>query len=80
MRQSMALRPYLSWWRVVLSETLPHFFRAGLRLNTFYGEEFMGRRARLAKPFRPLGTSLKWGSVLRLHDLWSCGAWDIALI
>jgi hypothetical protein len=26
----------------------------------------------LAKPFRPLGTSLKLRSVLRLHDLGSC--------
>ena len=31
-----------------------------------------GKGSLLAKPFRPLGTSLKWRSVLRLCDLWSC--------
>ena len=30
-------------------------------------------RSLLAKPYRPLGTPLKWRSVLRLHELWSRG-------
>jgi hypothetical protein len=42
-RQSMVLRHLLSWWRVVLSETIPHFLRAGLRLNTFCREECLER-------------------------------------
>ena len=37
--QSVVLRHLLSWWRVVLGEILPHFLRAGQRLNTFYREE-----------------------------------------
>jgi hypothetical protein len=27
-RQSMVLRHLLSWWRVVMSKTVPHFLRA----------------------------------------------------
>ena len=29
-----------------MSETMPHFLRAGLRLNTFCREECLGRRAK----------------------------------
>jgi hypothetical protein len=53
----------------MMSKTVPDFLRVGLRLNTFCREEFLGRGAQLAKPFRPLGASLKWRSVLRLSDL-----------
>ena len=42
-RQSMVLRHLLSWQRVVMSETVPHFLRVSLRLNTFYREECLGR-------------------------------------
>ena len=42
-RQSMVLRRLFSWWRVVMSETVPHFLRADLRLNTFCREECLGR-------------------------------------
>jgi hypothetical protein len=44
-RQSMVLRCLLSWWRVVMSETIPHFLREGLKLNTFCREECLGRGA-----------------------------------
>jgi hypothetical protein len=44
-RQTMVLRLLLSWRRVVMSETLLHFLRAGLRLNTICREECLGRRA-----------------------------------
>jgi hypothetical protein len=44
-RQSMALRHLLSWKRIVMSKIVPHFLRAGLRLNTFCREESLGRRA-----------------------------------
>jgi hypothetical protein len=30
----MGLRHLLSWQRVVISETVPHFLRVSLRLNT----------------------------------------------
>jgi hypothetical protein len=33
----------LSWQRVAMSKTVPHFLRAGLRLNTFCREECLGR-------------------------------------
>jgi hypothetical protein len=35
--QSMVLKHLLSWWRVVMSETIPPspFLREGLKLNTF---------------------------------------------
>jgi hypothetical protein len=39
--KSMALRHLLSWKRVAMSKTVPHFLRAGLRLNTFCREECM---------------------------------------
>jgi hypothetical protein len=42
-RQSMVLKHLLSWSRVVMSETVPHFLRAGLKLNTFCREECLGR-------------------------------------
>jgi hypothetical protein len=42
-RQPMVLRHLLSWWRVVMSEALPHFLRAGLGLITFCREECLGR-------------------------------------
>ena len=29
-----------------MSETIPHFLRVGLRLNTFYREEFLERGAK----------------------------------
>ena len=32
-RQSMVLKHLLSWWRVVMSETVPHFLRAGKRVK-----------------------------------------------
>jgi hypothetical protein len=44
-RLFVVLRRLLSWWRVVMSETLPHFLRAGLRLNIFCREECLGRGA-----------------------------------
>jgi hypothetical protein len=28
-RQSMVLKYLFSWWRVAMSENIPHFFRAG---------------------------------------------------
>jgi hypothetical protein len=37
-RQPMVLRHLLSWQRVMMSKTVPHFLRAGLRLNTFCRE------------------------------------------
>ena len=49
-RQSMVLKHLLSWWRVVMSETIHHFLRAGLRLNTFCREECLGRRAYWLSP------------------------------
>jgi hypothetical protein len=63
-RQSMVSRHLLTWRKVVMSKTVPHFSGAGLRLNNFcredvWEEEFIGSR--------PLHTSLKWRSVLRLH-------------
>jgi hypothetical protein len=45
-RQFMILKRLLSWWRAVMNETLPHFLRVGLRLNTFCREECLGRRGR----------------------------------
>ena len=42
-RHSVILKHLLSCWRVVMSETVPHFLRAGLRLNTFCREECLGR-------------------------------------
>ena len=42
-KRCMVLRHLLSWWRVVMSETIPHFLRAGLKLNTFCREECLGR-------------------------------------
>ena len=53
-RQSMTSNHLLSRRRVVMSKT--HFLRADLRLNTFFREECLGRGAKLAKPFSPLGT------------------------
>ena len=44
-RQSMVLKHLLSWLRVVMSETVPHFLRAGLRLNTICRVECLGRGA-----------------------------------
>jgi hypothetical protein len=44
-RQSMILRCLLSWRRVVMCETLPHFLRVSLRLDTFCKEECLGRGA-----------------------------------
>jgi hypothetical protein len=44
-RLSMVLRHLFSWWRVVMSETMPHFLRMGLRLKTFCREECLGRGA-----------------------------------
>lgn len=47
-RQSVVLRHLLSWQRVVMGKTVPHFLkRLGLRLNTFAGStvwerEFLG--------------------------------------
>jgi hypothetical protein len=46
-RQFMVLKHLLSWQRVVMSETVPHFLRDGLRLNAFAGRsvwerEFIG--------------------------------------
>ena len=43
-RQYMVLKYLLSWKRVVMSETIPHFLRAVLRLNNFCMEEYVGRR------------------------------------
>lgn len=43
--QSVVLKHLLAWWRVVMSETVPHFLRVSLRLNTFYREEYLGRGA-----------------------------------
>jgi hypothetical protein len=43
-RQSMVLRHLLSWQRVAMSKTAPHFLRAGLRINTFCREECLGRK------------------------------------
>ena len=43
-RQSMVLKHLLSWQRVVMSETIPHFLRAVLRLSNFCMEEYVGRR------------------------------------
>jgi hypothetical protein len=37
-KRCMVLRHLLSWWRVVMSETITHFLRAGVRLNTFCRE------------------------------------------
>jgi hypothetical protein len=42
-RQSIILRHLLSWWRVLIRKTVPHFVRAGLRLNTFCREECLER-------------------------------------
>jgi hypothetical protein len=42
-RQFMVLRHLLSWRRMSMSKTIPHFLRAGLRLNTFFREECLGR-------------------------------------
>jgi hypothetical protein len=42
-RMSMVSRHLLSWWRVAMSKTIPQFLRAGLRLNTFFREECLGR-------------------------------------
>jgi hypothetical protein len=72
-RQSIVLRCLLSWRRVGMSETVPHFLRVDLRLNTFCREECLGRRENcLNFIIRALGWSLKWRSVLRIHDLLSC--------
>jgi hypothetical protein len=43
-RQSVILKHLLPWSRVVMSETLPHFLRTSLGLNTFCRQEFLGRR------------------------------------
>ena len=43
-RQSMVLKYLLSWQRVVMSETVPHFLRAYLRFNIFCREECLERR------------------------------------
>ena len=42
-RQSMVLRHLLSWQRVAMSKTIPHFLGADLRLNIFCREECLGR-------------------------------------
>ena len=42
----MVLKHLLSWRRVVMSETIPHFLRVGLRLNNFCREECLGRGAK----------------------------------
>ena len=42
-KQSMVLRHLLSWQRVVMSETLPHFLRVGLRLGKGSQEGSRGR-------------------------------------
>jgi hypothetical protein len=47
------------------------FLREGLRSDISCREECLRRRAWLTKPFRPLGTSLKWRSILKLYDLCS---------
>ena len=39
-RLSMVL---LSWWRVVMCDTVLHFLRVSLRLNTFCRKECLGR-------------------------------------
>ena len=39
----MVLEHLLSWQRAAMSKTIPHFLRAGLRLNTFCREECLGR-------------------------------------
>ena len=44
-RQSMVLKHFLSCRRVEMSEIISYFLRAGLRLNTFCREEYLGRRA-----------------------------------
>jgi hypothetical protein len=44
-RQLIVLRHLLSWWRVVMNETIPHFPREGLRLNNFCRKECLGRGA-----------------------------------
>jgi hypothetical protein len=44
-RQSMVLKHLLSWQRLLMSETVSHFLRVGLRLNTFCREECLGRGA-----------------------------------
>ena len=41
-RQFLVLKHLLSWQRVVMSETVPPFLRAGLRLNAFCREECLG--------------------------------------
>ena len=45
-KQSMVLRHLLSWQRVVMSETVLHVLRVGLRLNNFCREECLGRGAK----------------------------------
>lgn len=44
-RLSMDLNHLLSWWKVVMSETLSPFLRAELRLNTYCREECLGEGA-----------------------------------
>jgi hypothetical protein len=56
-RQSMVLRHLLSWWRMVMSKTIPHFLRAGLRLNAFCRRSVREGEF-IFSGFRPLGTSL----------------------
>jgi hypothetical protein len=42
-RQSTVLRQFLSWQRVVMNKTVPHFLRTGLRSKTFCRKESLGR-------------------------------------
>lgn len=45
-RQFMALKHLLSRWRVVMSEIVSSFLRAGLILNKICREESLGRGAK----------------------------------
>lgn len=67
-RQAKVLRHLVSWWRVVMSKTVPHFLRVGLRLDTFCRKECLGRGVYWLS-LQALRDLIKWRSVLRLGDL-----------